>query len=109
MKDFFWPEETVTLRELVPGVTVRRHTELVDTLDDGLVSVVDVAVPCCDRVARLTRRVGERPNVAVACPFCRVVYDAEVTDENDGGFACELTVVDQEYVLVRRRPTRVSR
>lgn len=95
--------EDVPVSKLVPGVVVRRHTDTVATRDDGLSAVLDVAVPCCDRLARVERRVGEHREPVVACSFCSLVYDVELIDDNDGGFTANLTVTNQEFILTRRR------
>jgi hypothetical protein len=100
--------EDVPVKELVPGARVRRYTEQVDIRDDGLTTVLDVPVPCCDRQARVEHSTQERDTV-VACPFCSLVYRLLLIDENDGGFAAELVVTDQVFVLARRRSRRARR
>lgn len=107
--DYYVANDDVDRSDLTPGVIVRRYTDNVETRDDGTV-VLDLAVPCCGRLARVQRRLLRHDNIVVACGFCTLVYAATLIDENDGGFGAELEVTDQVYVRTRKRsPTRPNR
>jgi len=85
--------------QLIPGDTVRRYTEPVPGRR------LDVAVPCCDRLARLPSTI-DHVRVLVGCPMCGLMYDATLIDEGDGGHACLLVVRDEHVTLARRRRRR---
>lgn len=87
-------DEQLDPTQLIPGDTVRRYT---DPVPGGR---LDVAVPCCDRLARLPNTVDQ---ILVSCPPCQLIYHATVIDEGDGGHACLLVVRDEHITLTRRR------
>jgi hypothetical protein len=87
--------------QLTPGVTIRRYTEPVSG------GRLDVAVPCCGRVARLPSTV-DQVRVLVGCP-CGLMFHATLIDEGDGGHACLLVVRDEHITLARRRSPRGRR
>ena len=90
-------DEQVDPNRLVPGVLVRRHTEPAPR-GRGL----DVAVPCCARLARL-RHVAHQAHAWVGCPFCGLLYTTTLIDELDGGYAALLEVSAEQVALARRR------
>ena len=95
-------DEQLDPTQLTPGVTVRRYTEPVSG------GRLDVAVPCCGRIARLPSTVGQ-VRVLVGCPVCGLMFDAALIDEGDGGHACLLVVRDEHITLARRRSPRSPR
>lgn len=96
----FGADDQVSLNRLVPGVVVRRYTEPA-IRGDG----VEIAVPCCDRLARV-RRVEHLAHAWIGCPFCGLLYNTTLIDELDGGYAAVLEVRTEQVALARRRSRR---
>jgi hypothetical protein len=92
----FGADDQLNPNLLIPGVTVRRYTEPAGGIR------LDVAVPCCGRLARL-RRGLDHAQALIGCPFCGLAYDVTVIDELDGGHAALFKVREEEVTLARRR------
>ncbi|PZG41219.1 hypothetical protein C1I98_21590 [Spongiactinospora gelatinilytica] len=91
----FGPTTTLILRQLVPGVYVRRYTVL------GRGGTVWAEMPCCDRQARLP--LETHTEFRVQCASCRLDYTVVLVDENDGGYTASFQVTDDGTPIIARR------
>ncbi|MDP9843328.1 hypothetical protein [Streptosporangium lutulentum] len=90
------------------GLRVQRWTEPAPRGSGALVS----KAPCCDRNVWIYPDVAPETweftdtNTRAVCPFCRAVYEVDLTADLDGGFWAVFTVERLSVAVVKRPGTR---
>ncbi|WP_433259247.1 hypothetical protein ACQPYK_49620 (plasmid) [Streptosporangium sp. CA-135522] len=104
----FGPHQAVDVAVLAPGCVVRRWTESDDPDawdEDGWTytgSAVRTTAPCCSRTIRVALEHAEQDG-PLMCPWCRVLYQAALIQEDDGGYLACFTVQAVDVPMVPRR------